>query len=42
MSNTIFIYAEKIFLLFLGLYSRIKIQKRLAEIMLQKGHKENK
>ena len=33
---------EKIFLLFLGLYSRIKIQKRLTEIMLQKGHNENK
>ena len=29
-------------MLFLGLYSRIKIQKRLAEIMLQEGHSKIK
>ena len=29
-------------MLFLGLYSRIKIQKRLAEIMLQERHSKIK
>ena len=29
-------------MLFLGLYSRIKIQKRLAEIMLQERHNKIK
>ena len=42
MKNKVKARNRKNFLLFLGLYSRIKIQKRLAEIMLRERHNENK